>query len=301
MGFALKKENIILTCKSKSDISKAILQAEGSFIVTDIDGNILSQTKGSLIHKGYDIKIFNPMNPIQSSYYNPLDYITAEEDVNFLANCISNPRIEKWEEQTLPFYNKAGKMLLMACIYYLKDFEVEDEKKDFSYICHMLRKAGEQGLDEFKTKSALDKIFEKLPIGSNALIYYEKFKKLAGDNFQVPVIISCIISLDFFEHQKNAEFFEKEDSLNIDKIQETKTAIYSILPKTDRSYDFLIPMIYGQTYFYLRNLKNAKGSKPSDTVQFFVDDSMLPRVPLPIKEAVARLHSRSSNFSGAKK
>ena len=67
--------------KTRFYVLPNILQANTSFIVTDAKGEILRATGHLLIEKGYDIRVFDLINPGTSHGYNPFSYIRDDKDV----------------------------------------------------------------------------------------------------------------------------------------------------------------------------------------------------------------------------
>lgn len=75
-----------------------IMQYNASFVVADPKGEMLRSTAPLLLEQGYDIKVFNLIDPENSDGYNPFVYIRSDEDViKLISNLIQN---------TTPIYHK---------------------------------------------------------------------------------------------------------------------------------------------------------------------------------------------------
>ncbi|MDY3691169.1 MAG: type IV secretory system conjugative DNA transfer family protein [Dysosmobacter sp.] len=88
-----------------------VLSANCSFLITDPKGEILRTTGHLLIEQGYDIKVFNLIDPGQSDCYNPFRYLRDEKDVlKLIDNLIKNttPRNASSND---PFWESATRSL----------------------------------------------------------------------------------------------------------------------------------------------------------------------------------------------
>ncbi|MDY5501200.1 MAG: type IV secretory system conjugative DNA transfer family protein [Gemmiger sp.] len=88
-----------------------VLSANCSFLITDPKGEILRTTGHLLIEQGYDVKVFNLIDPGQSDCYNPFRYLRDEKDVlKLIDNLIKNttPRNASSND---PFWESATRSL----------------------------------------------------------------------------------------------------------------------------------------------------------------------------------------------
>ena len=99
----------------------------GSYVFTDPKGELYDKTAGYLKSKGYDIKIFNLVNPKNSDGYNPLMHIQNEIDVDIIANTIVKGQSDV-QNQSDPYWDDMAEMLLKALIYYLLATRPEEEQ-----------------------------------------------------------------------------------------------------------------------------------------------------------------------------
>ena len=65
-----------------------MLQCNSSFVVADVGGKMLAETRAKLFAAGYDIQILDVSCPETSAKYNPLQFVKDKEDVEMLARCI---------------------------------------------------------------------------------------------------------------------------------------------------------------------------------------------------------------------
>lgn len=251
-----------------------------SFIVTDPKGEILRSTGEMLKNNGYNIKVINLIDMDQSDCYNPFSYIREETDViKLITNLIANTT-PKGATSADPFWEKAEGMFLQALFYYVW-LEVPPKRRNFETVLKLMGKA------EVKEKgkpSQLDAIMKALeetsPLGSNhpAVKQYNKCMRGAGDTVR-SIIISANSRLAFLENKKVLRILSR-DEMNLADIGigvngdcETKTALFCVIPDSDKSYNFIIGMLYTQIFqeLYYQADFNFGGRLPIH-VSFMLDE-----------------------------
>lgn len=251
-----------------------------SFIVTDPKGEILRSTGEMLKNNGYNIKVINLIDMDQSDCYNPFSYIREETDViKLITNLIANTT-PKGATSADPFWEKAEGMFLQALFYYVW-LEIPPKRRNFETVIKLMGKA------EVKEKgkpSQLDAIMKALeetsPLGSNhpAVKQYNKCMRGAGDTVR-SIIISANSRLAFLENKKVLRILSK-DEMNLADIGigvngdcETKTALFCVIPDSDKSYNFIIGMLYTQIFqeLYYQADFNFGGRLPIH-VTFMLDE-----------------------------
>ena len=96
-----------------------IMQCNTSFVIADPKGEMLRATAPLLLQRGYDVKVFNLINPSDSDGYNPFTYIRTDEDVvKLISNLIQNTT-PKNAQQSDPFWEKSEIALDTALMLYL--------------------------------------------------------------------------------------------------------------------------------------------------------------------------------------
>ncbi|NLB80531.1 MAG: type IV secretory system conjugative DNA transfer family protein, partial [Clostridiaceae bacterium] len=137
-----------------------IMQCNTSFIITDPKAEILRSTSPLLIEQGYDIKVFNLINPTESDGYNPFVYLQDDKDViKLITNLIRNTT-PKNASQNDPFWERAEIALDTALILYLLHKAPPDEQ-NFETVMYMIENGAVSEEDE-SYKSPLDLLFDSL-------------------------------------------------------------------------------------------------------------------------------------------
>ena len=271
-----------------------------SFIVTDPKGEILRSTGEMLKNNGYNVKVINLIEMEQSDGYNPFSYIREETDViKLITNLIANTT-PKGTSSADPFWEKAEGMFLQALFYYVW-LEVPKNERNFETVLKLMGKAEvkEQG-----KPSQLDAIMSVLeetsPLGANhpAVKQYKKCMRGAGDTVR-SIIISANSRLAFLENRKILRILSK-DEMNLADIGigvngdcETKTALFCVIPDSDKSYNFIIGMLYTQIFqeLYYQADFNFGGRLPIH-VTFMLDEFANVALPDDFCSLLSTMRSR---------
>lgn len=251
-----------------------------SFICTDPKGEILRSCGEMLKNNGYNVKVINLLEMDKSDCYNPFSYIREETDVvKLITNLIGNTT-PKGATPVDPFWEKAEGLFLQAIFYYVW-LEEKPSKRNFETVLKLL---GEAEVAEQGKPSRLDVrmkfLEENSPLGANhpAVKQYNKCMRGAGDTVR-SIIISANSRLAFLENKKVLRILAK-DELNLADIGigvngdgETKTALFCVIPDSDKSYNFIIGMLYTQIFqeLYYQADFNCGGRLPIH-VTFMLDE-----------------------------
>ena len=251
-----------------------------SFICTDPKGEILRSCGGMLKQNGYNVKVINLLEMEKSDCYNPFSYIREETDiVKLITNLISNTT-PKGSTPSDPFWEKAESLFLQALFYYVW-MEEKPAKRNFETVLKLM---GEAEVTEKGKPSRLDvrmKFLEETsPLGANhpAVKQYNKCMRGAGDTVR-SIIISANSRLAYLENKQVLRLLSK-DELNLAELGigvngdgETKTALFCVIPDSDKSYNFIIGMLYTQIFqeLYYQADFNCGGRLPIH-VTFMLDE-----------------------------
>lgn len=251
-----------------------------SFICTDPKGEILRSCGEMLRNNGYSVKVINLLEMEKSDCYNPFSYIREETDVvKLITNLISNTT-PKGQAPSDPFWEKAEGLFLQAIFYYVW-LEEPPARRNFETVLQLL---GEAEVTEQNKPSRLDvrmKFLEETsPLGSAhpAVKQYNKCMRGAGDTVR-SIIISANSRLAFLENKQVLRLLSRDDldlaelGIGVNGDGETKTALFCVIPDSDKSYNFIIGMLYTQIFqeLYYQADFNCGGRLPIH-VTFMLDE-----------------------------
>ena len=228
---------------------------KNSFICLDPKGEILRNCGTVLKNNGYRVKVINLVEMAKSDCYNPFMYIREETDVvKLVTNLIANTT-PKGARSNDPFWERAESLLLQALFYYVW-LEEKGARKNFGTVMELLGKAE---VNEPGKKSGLTLLMEELaetsPLGAEhpALKQYGKCIRGAGDTVR-SIIISANSRLALLENKQILRILAHDEmdiadlGTGADGNGETRTALFCVVPDTDKSYNFVIGMLYTQIF-----------------------------------------------------
>lgn len=169
-----------------------------SIVVTDPKGELLRKTGGLLERMGYEVRVFDLINPDTSFCYNPFCYVHDDKDVLKLINNLIRNTTPKGSQASDPFWEKSETALLQALMLYLLH-EAPPEEQNFPMIMEMLGSAQVKEEDE-EYQSPLDILFERLEMrkpDSIAVKQYQIYKQAAGKTAK-SILISVGVRLAAF-------------------------------------------------------------------------------------------------------
>ncbi len=271
-----------------------------SFICTDPKGEILRSCGEMLRRNGYNVKVINLLEMDKSDCYNPFSYIREETDViKLITNLISNTT-PKGSTPSDPFWEKAEGLFLQAIFYYVW-MEVKPAKRNFEMVLKLI---GEAEVTEQNKPSKLDVrmkfLEESSPLGANhpAVKQYNKCMRGAGDTVR-SIIISANSRLAFLENKQILRMLSKDEmnlaelGIGVNGDSETKTALFCIIPDSDKSYNFIVGMLYTQIFqeLYYQADFNCGGRLPIH-VTFMLDEFSNVALPDDFCSLLSTMRSR---------
>lgn len=271
-----------------------------SFICTDPKGEILRSCGQMLKDNGYNVKVINLLDMDKSDGYNPFSYIREETDVvKLITNLISNTT-PKGAAPSDPFWEKAEGLFLQAIFYYVW-LEVKPNQRNFETVLKLLGEAevAQQGKPS-KLDIRMKFLEENNPMGANhpAVKQYNKCMRGAGDTVR-SIIISANSRLAFLENKQVLRLLSKDDlnlaelGIGVNGDGETKTALFCVIPDSDKSYNFIIGMLYTQIFqeLYYQADFNCGGRLPIH-VTFMLDEFSNVALPDDFCSLLSTMRSR---------
>ena len=158
-----------------------VLECACSMVITDPKAEILRKTGNLLKQKGYEVIVFDLINPAASFCYNPFVYVHDDREVLTLIENLIQNTTPPHAQSNDPFWTKSETALLQALMLYLLH-EAPPEEQNFSMVMEMIA-AAEVHEDDDNYQSLLDILFERLERrepDSIACKQYRIFKQAAG-------------------------------------------------------------------------------------------------------------------------
>ena len=276
-----------------------LMQCNTSFIVADPKGEMLRSIAPLLIENGYDIKVFNLIEPENSDGYNPFVYIRNDEDViKLISNLIQNTT-PKNAQQNDPFWEKSEIALDSALMLYLLH-EAPPEEQTFEMLMFLIENAATvEDEDESGYQSPVDILFQGLEDEKPehiAVRQYKIFKQASGKTAK-SILISAAVRLAAFNLPEIAKM-TSYDNLDIGTLGERKRAIFCVIPDNDNSFNYLVGMLYTQAFQALYfNADNNHGGELPIPVHIVMDEFANVALPDNFERILATMRSRRISVS----
>lgn len=279
--------------KSRGFALPNIMQCCCSMVITDPKAELLRKTGGLLEKKGYEVRVFDLINPDTSFCYNPFEYVHDDKDVlRLISNLIQNTT-PKGSQSSDPFWEKSETALLQALMLYLLH-EAPPEEQNFAMIMEMLGSAQVKEEDE-DYESPLDILFDRLEMrdpDSIAVKQYHIYKQAAGKTAK-SILISVGVRLAAFNLPQIAKL-TNTDELDLSSMGEKKVALFCCIPDADTSLNYLVGMIYSQlfqTLYYMAD--RVHGGALPVPVNCIMDEFQNVSLPNEFEKILATCRSRS--------
>ncbi len=258
--------------KTRSIVTPNILQASGSYIISDPKGNLYDQYSDYLLSRGYKVMLLNFDEPKCSMHYNFFSYIRSEKDIVKIAHMLMADSNGKFTGQD-PFWDRAGEILISSIIAYLWEFRPAEEQTIESILklvaCCQVNESGSD------PNSPLERIMgavgKKNP-NSFAYKQYQKFRIGASRTLK-SILITAVSKLGRWDFDELNEMMSTDD-MDISSIGMQKTAVFVVVSDTDRSMDDLVNLFYTQAINELCYQADhfCQGNRLPLEVRFILDD-----------------------------
>ena len=240
-----------------------IYSANCSYLVTDPKGELLRAAGALLAAQGYEVRVFNLIDPSQSDGYNPFSYIHSEKDVLTLIDNLIKNTTPRNASSNDPFWEKAEIALDSALMLYLVS-EAPPEEQNFEMLIYMMNFAEVREEDD-QYRSPLDMLFRALEEEQPnhvAVKQYKAFKQAAGKTAK-SILVSAAVRLATFNIPQYARM-TMVDEMDFGSLGEKKKAIFCVIPVDDSSMNYLVGMLYTQCFqaLYRRADEKHNGRLP---------------------------------------
>ena len=247
--------------KTRSYVLPNILQAHSSYIITDPKGEIFHKAAFFLERvKHYKICVLNLDVMGMSDGYNPFHYIHMEREgweervLALIETLIINTDGGEKKHSSDPFWEKAERLFLQSLFFaVLQDYKPEDQTMNT-----VLKLMGDLQLedDNDSKSSKLDQFFEefaeKYTPEHIAVQQFREFRDKASGRTAKSIVISASARLSPFRISEVRRIFSY-DNMRLDRVGEEKTAIFVIVPPTNKTFSFVAGMLFTQLFQELNN------------------------------------------------
>ena len=230
--------------KTYTFVKPNIMQLNSSFVITDPKGLLVREVGDMLAKNGYKIKIFDLVTLNNSNQFNVFEYMDDELDIDRVAEAIieGTRRTEHTGEN---FWSQAELLLMRALIGFLYfDGKILGKyNPSIAQIADMMRHI--RRVDE-DIPSVVERMFEELDqeLPNNyACLQWSLFDGNFDGKTKTSVFSIVAARFSVFDHEQVRNLIAR-DSLDMDKWQTEKTAVFVMIPETDKAFNFIATTLF---------------------------------------------------------
>ena len=258
------------TGKTRTIVTPNLMQAVGSYCISDPKGNLHKKYSAYLKKKGYRVQVADFTHPERSMRYNPMAQVKSTQDIQKLATILINSK--EGAGKVDPYWDRTASMLLSAIMGYM--LETEYSPCDFRGILELLGQAGRED-DEDRNSSELAKRFALLRSqnpDSWACAQFDSVNTAPDKTFDCTR--ACVSSK--FSQMDSEELRQMMSGNDCDfaALGQEKTVLFVIVSDTDRTMDDLVNLFFTQAMQALCRYADdeCEDSRLPVPVRFILDD-----------------------------
>lgn len=230
--------------KTRNVFKPNILQTLISFMMTDPKGLTVHETGNYLVKRGYKLKIFDLISFTNSDRFNIFHYMDSELDIDRVTTSLiegTNVSANTGEN----FWIQAENLLIRALIGYLyfDGLILKKYMPSLPMVADMLRSLNREDPDVPSPVEEMFAALEKDLPGNYACRQFDLFMTNFGGQTLMSVLAVTSSRFAVFDHDAVRNIVS-DDTMEIEKWQLEKTAVFISIPETDKSYNFLANIFF---------------------------------------------------------
>ena len=252
------------TMKSRAIIRNALFQdikRGESVIITDSKGELYADTSELFRKNGYDVKVFNLVNPEHGDSWNCMADLNGD---TLMAQILTNVIIGNTSSGKGDHFWDGGEgNLLKALILYVDQDPTRDpEEKHLSAAYRLLTQ---------NTEQQLTAIFDRLPLSHPARPPYSLFAQ-ASETVKSGIIIGLGTRLQVLQNEAVQRITSQSD-IDLTAPAKHKCAYYIVLSDQDSSMAFLSSLFFSFLFIKLTRYADSRPSGACDVpVNLILDE-----------------------------
>lgn len=270
--------------KTRYIVKPNILQAWGSYVISDPKGSLYKEMAPYLKSKGYNVVKMDFIHPEKSLRYNPLAYCKTTNDIRRLAHTLvyEMSQTKNANSSKDPFWDETAEILMCALIGYIVESDqiLERDKNlvtlnELIVDCKRTRRstAAEHGASVMDEKMEKHKMSMRLKGQESwAAARYDQYNT-SPDKTHETINICTVAKLGTFDTLETRKMLKGNDIV-FSRIGTEPTALFVEVSDTDRSMDILVNLFYSQLMNGLCSFADEKcpGNCLPIPVRFILDD-----------------------------
>ena len=213
-----------------------------SLVFTDPKGELYRKLTKYLETKGYDVKVFNLVNPTYSNAANFIKFVEDETDAQIFSQIVIEGTQLARKSGGDEFWNRGEQNLLKALLLYVINYVEKEEDKSIGFIYDVLASGNIKQIDKlfFDTSG---------PTRLSYNIYAQ-----ATDIVKQSVVTGLATRLQVFQTDKIRNITNK-DEISFEDIGNKKTCVFVVTSDTNSAFDYLSTLFF--TFLFIKLIKQA--------------------------------------------
>lgn len=269
-------------------IEPNILQMNMSYIVKDYDGILYATYKDVFENAGYEVKLVNFIDFLESDKFNVFEYFNYEQDVSMFVNLITDSYMNKLSHSEKLIKN-AERNLLEAILYYIM-IELPYKEHNMKTVFKMLELARPYNTDNTEYSSDLDLLFNDIDSDESYHIALDKYKKFhtGAVHIEKTVVENVKKYLSLYD-VNSIRSICNEDEIHIEEMVQEDEILFVVVPKESKEYEKIADIFMYQTMMYLDYIaeKEYKAKLPNP-VHIMAPGMITPIVDIVLKNCFKR-------------
>ena len=281
------------TMKTRAVVRNSIIQAakrNESLVITDPKGELVEDTAKYLENQGYNVRIFNLVNLMNSDSWNCVASIGNNSLVaKIFADAVAD---NAGKGNDTYFVTNAAIILKAVSLYVIES--PHEEKKTMGRVYDILSE---------KTPEQMDELFFELPEKSVARRAYNAFRR-CNDNVKGQILNNVSAMLSVFQDDAVRDV-TNTDEIDIEEICYKKSAFFLITSDQHTSFDFLAVLFYAMSFIkQVEFIDKERGKKEAGLeyketlpINYIMDEfSNLGQIP-DFSKKISTVRSRNINIT----
>ena len=226
---------------AQEELQKKI-KREMSLVFTDPKGELYRKLTKYLETKGYDVKLFNLVNPTYSNAANFIKFVEDETDAQIFSQIVIEGTQLARKSGGDEFWNRGEQNLLKALLLYVINYVEKEEDKSIGFIYDVLASGNIKQIDKlfFDTSG---------PTRLSYNIYAQ-----ATDIVKQSVVTGLATRLQVFQTDKIRNITNK-DEISFEDIGNKKTCVFVVTSDTNSAFDYLSTLFF--SFLFIKLIKQA--------------------------------------------
>ena len=227
-----------------------ILQMNMSYIVKDYDGILYATYKDVFENVGYEVKVINFIDYLESDKFNVFEYFNYEQDVSMFVNMITDSYTSRLNHSEKLIKN-AERYLLEAILYYIM-VELPYKEHNMKTVFKLLELARPYDTADKEYASDLDLLFSDIDSEGEYHIALDKYKKFLASAVHIErVVIENVEKYLSLYNVNSIKSICNEDEIHIEDMVQEDEILFVVVPNESKEYEKIADIFMYQSMMYL--------------------------------------------------